>query len=459
MPAHNFKHIGFVKVRALAATLLIGAFLAGCSAKTHHPQPIERPGEIYPPTMLTHIADFDRFPQDLQVYAQNAPNPDLRGEQTQTAARYRALFFQPWEQTCSGTPLSDAAWAERTYASREGYDARGGIVPWSERDAVSANARYSAYPSLADHGIITQNALMRAMPTSRPLYGNPAKAGQGFPFDHYQLTALWVGTPVFVSHSSADGKWLFCETAVCSGWVETKYVAQTDETFMNEWAGASLYAVTRDNLLLPGGLKLRIGTLLPARGKNLLLPQRDGSGRALITRTPLPEGLAPFPVPFSPKAFAAMGNQTMGRPYGWGGAFFERDCSLLLRDLFTPFGVWLPRNSASQLKTGLRDSLSGMPAEAKAAWLAASAKPFRTIIGMPGHVTLYLGQYNGQGVIFNSVWGVRTMNGDGDEGRAVLGKVCVTSFLPGKELPDAMPDKLLLYRFATAATILGGGGY
>lgn len=459
MSARDFKHPAFAKTRSLMAALFICALLAGCSAKTPQPQIVERPGEIYPPALLTHIADFDRFPQDLQVYAQNAPNPDLRGEQAQTAATYRALFFQPWEQTSSSTPLRDAAWAERSYASRDGYDARGEVIPWSERDAVSANARYSSYPGLADHGIITQNALMRAMPTTQALYGNPAKAGQGFPFDNYQMTALWVGTPVFVSHSSADGKWLFCETALCSGWVETKNVAQTDETFMNAWASAPLYAVTRDNLTLPNGIKLRIGSLLPVRGKELLLPKRDGSGRAQVARTRLPEGLTPFPLPFSPKAFATLGNQTMGRPYGWGGAFFERDCSSLLRDLFTPFGVWLPRNSASQLKTGLRDDLSKMPGEAKAAWLASNARPFRTIVGMPGHVTLYLGQYKGQGVIFNSVWGVRTMNGAGEEGRAVLGKVCVTSFLPGKELPEAMPDKLLLYRFTTAATILGGGGY
>ena len=40
----------------------------------------------------------------------------------------------------------------------------------------------------------------------------------------------------------------------------------------------------------------------------------------------------------------------MGQPYGWGGYLFNRDCSLAMRDLFVPFGVWLPRNSSAQAK-------------------------------------------------------------------------------------------------------------
>ena len=94
--------------------LLAGLLLAGCSAKTA-PKPIgspERPG-IYDPAMLTHIKDFDRLPQDLTVYAQNAPKFDLRDEQAQAAARFIRLFFSPWAQTSSSVSVKDAAWAER----------------------------------------------------------------------------------------------------------------------------------------------------------------------------------------------------------------------------------------------------------------------------------------------------------------------------------------------------------
>ncbi len=461
MPAHRALRTPWTTPLRLGLLLFVlaCAILAGCSAKTTPPRPIgsvDQPG-IYDPARLIHIKDFDRLPQDLNLYAQNAPKEDLREEQSQTAARFRGLFFSPWAQTSSSVPVKDAAWAERAYASRLGYTAEGEIIPTAERNAASDNAQYYLYPNLAAPGIITDNALMRGMPTSEPLYHDPAKAGEGFPFDNYQMTALWTGTPVFISHISADRKWLFCETAMCSGWVDVGKVATVDAAFMNAWQAAPIYAVTRDRLAVGNGAQLRIGALLPAQGSQLLLPRRDSSGRAAVARLPLPAGLEPFPLPFTPKAVAALGNQFMNRPYGWGGAFFERDCSLLLQDLFTPFGVWLPRNSSAQLKTGWKTDLAALAPQAKAAWLAENARPFRTLVGMPGHVTLYLGQYKGEGVLFHSIWGLRIMTAQG-EGRAVLGKVCVTSLLPGKELRDIMPEKMLLNRFTTAATLLGGGG-
>ena len=38
----------------------------------------------------------------------------------------------------------------------------------------------------------------------------------------------------------------------------------------------------------------------------------------------------------------------------------ERDCSSTLRDLFTPFGLWLPRNSGQQAGEGIYISLKDL---------------------------------------------------------------------------------------------------
>ena len=99
------RRIGFHRCGAFIF-LLACVLLAGCSAKPHKPITgnVERPG-IYDPAMLTHIKDFDRLPQDLNVYAQNAPKTDLRNEQAQAAARFTRLFFSPWEQTASSVPV------------------------------------------------------------------------------------------------------------------------------------------------------------------------------------------------------------------------------------------------------------------------------------------------------------------------------------------------------------------
>ena len=40
----------------------------------------------------------------------------------------------------------------------------------------------------------------------------------------------------------------------------------------------------------------------------------------------------------------------MGVKYGWGGIDGGRDCSSTIKDLLTPFGIWLPRDSKDQYR-------------------------------------------------------------------------------------------------------------
>ena len=54
---------------------------------------------------------------------------------------------------------------------------------------------------------------------------DPAKAGEGFPFDYFQNSALWPGTPLLITHASRDGAWLFAEAGMVAGWVPAQDVA------------------------------------------------------------------------------------------------------------------------------------------------------------------------------------------------------------------------------------------
>ena len=82
----------------------------------------------------------------------------------------------------------------------------------------------------------------------------------------------------------------------------------------------------------------------------------------------------------------------MGQRYGWGGMFGERDCSALTRDLFTPFGLWLPRNSVAQARTGAISSLEGMSAKEKEEAILRNGVPFLSLMGMRGHMHPVCGQ-------------------------------------------------------------------
>ena len=145
---------------------------------------------------------------------------------------------------------------------------------------------------------------------------------------------------------------------------------------------------------------------------------------------------------------AKVGNFMIGQPYGWGGMFGDRDCSALTRELFTPFGIWLPRNSAAQSRSWQTVSLEGLSPSAKIDRILTQGKPFATRLWLPGHITLYVGQEHGEPAIFHSVWGVRTQ-GDGKiSGRFILGRTMITSTRPGRELDRVKAGTLLLDRMA-----------
>jgi hypothetical protein len=129
--------------------------------------------------------------------------------------------------------------------------------------------------------------------------------------------------------------------------------------------------------------------------------------------------------------------------------YANRDCSAMTRDFMTPFGIWLNRNSSQQAEQGKRIELAGLSPEDKEKTILEHAIPFRTLIWMPGHVTLYLGGYQGQPVILHNTWGLKTKTLTGKEGRHIIGRTVLTSLYPGAELSDLdRPGGLLINKIS-----------
>ena len=179
---------------------------------------------------------------------------------------------------------------------------------------------------------------------------------------------------------------------------------------------------------------------MPDGGFVAAFPRRDAGGLAVWTEAGLAtDQAAVWPLSATPANIARLGNAMIGRPYGWGGMLENRDCSSLTRDLLIPFGIRLPRNSAAQAKVGAQIDLSGLEPERKEALILADGKPFFSFIRLPGHIGLYLGEFEGKPAMFHSIWGLRvdTAGPNGPmNGRAIIGKAVITSLRPGVELPN-----------------------
>jgi len=418
------------------------------------------------------IADLERYPQKAShvLESTTAAMALVPAEvQADLDARYNERFFAPWRQQRASLSTEEAFWGVSSYGGRQGYAEN--LLPLSRErwQQLVAALRRESYPSLARPAITVRNTACRVFPTSRPFFLDPRRPGEGYPFDYFQNSALWTGTPVLITHVSADGAWLFAETGFVAGWLPALDVAWVDAAFQGAYRTGSYAALLRDEVTLRSETgdfltQTHIGAIFPvvaqtATEVQLLVPVRDADGTALArpARTSL-EVAAIKPLPLHPARIGELADRMLGQPYGWGGLFENRDCSATMRDLFTPFGVWLPRNSAEQAKSGgTFHDLASLGNAEKRDRLLRQGVPFYTLVWFKGHIGLYLGADpdSGELLLLHNLWGIRTTSWSGREGRALVGRLAITSLRPGEERPDVESGRF--YQRILGMTILPGG--
>jgi len=381
----------------------------------------------------------------------------------------RALerFFAPWQMTRASLTPDKAFWGVTAFGSKQGYAENLQPYPRDRWDRIVALQNTAFYPSRGFKAIIVRNTALRILPSQRPFFLDPAKPGEGFPFDYFQNSALWLGTPVFVTHVSSDQAWYFIETSFSYGWVRSEDVALADADFCAEYQKRVMVALLMDDTPLIGdGLFLgqtHIGAIFPLHsrlGQNVTVkvPVRGPSGKAQVGLAELSSLQASLmPLPLTSREVAGLADAMSGQLYGWGGMFENRDCSSTLRDLFLPFGIWLPRNSAQQARQGGRlVALEALDVDAKLTAIRVQGVPFASFLWLPGHIGLYLGtDGRGEPLMLHNLWGVRTMLPDGGEGRAVVGRLVISTLRPGEERGDVRRGAFL--ERVSGLTVLDAG--
>lgn len=417
---------------------LLAAVLAGCAARDHD------------------VADLARLPQSPTWYQARVKGADWElkpGYQAGLAGDWRERWFEPWLQLDCRTGWEQIkADGERFLADRGyGENLLAREAPYYR--ALIENCSWQNYPSGGWKGITTRSTDLRLLPSAKPVFSSD-KPGDGFPFDRLQQTSLPANTPVYVHHLSSDRAWLLAQSPLAWGWLEADKVAPMSEAQIEQWMAAKLLAITRDEsvvLDLEGRyvFKASMGMALPLAGEQddrwlALVASRDYKGRAVLRIARLEKpAAAPFPLALSAQNLARLADGIMGQSYGWGGLYGNRDCSAALRDLFAPFGLWLPRNSFDQARqTGWFYDLSGQDAEQKKNAIMEGGTPFLSLIWLPGHIMLYVGAWQGEPLVMHNIWGLRTNTGNG-----IIGRMVISSLEPGRERADLVrPEGLLIHR-------------
>ncbi|MHA0854067.1 SH3 domain-containing C40 family peptidase [Serratia nematodiphila] len=291
------------------------------------------------------------------------------------------------------------------------------------RDNASTDMDKAFHP--AGRGIAVRETLVRILPTADPAYDDPRLAGQGYPFDNLQDSSIRPGTPVYVITQSRDKRWNYVASPTVIGWVHSEDIAAVDRQFVTEWlalAEKNLGAFIKQPVSVQAGgqfyFTARHGTILPFYRHRqglfvVAVPVRREDGRAQMRRIVVKKGeFAAMPWKMTPEHFAVLMRSMSGRPYGWGNYNFNNDCSAELRSLLMPFGLFLPRNSAAQILAATRVvDLAQANTRERLRYLKDHGKPFTTLVYIPGHIMLYIGNalVDGQVVpmTYQNIWGLR----------------------------------------------------
>lgn len=322
-----------------------------------------------------------------------------------------------------------------------------GDIPFemAERNRIVALMDTAGVPDVIDikYGIVLQRTLGKLWPTNIPLQSSPGDNE----FDQGMVASVDFGEPVALLHTSRDDLWCYVQTENFGCWIPSEAVAFGDVKTVRELADkTSPLVATGSRVPVYGSPEdgpamgyLNMGAYLPIRSAGntfceVLVPGRGQNNELVVKRGYVRRSsdVSIGFLPFTPRNVFQQCFLLYGARYGWGGMYDNRDCSGYVRDVFRCFNIRLPRNSASQAKASNRIiPLEGLDRAARIAALR-SVPGGITLLQMPGHIMIYLGEAGGKPYAIHNFWAWREGKGNNIDVTHRAARVAVTDLVLGE---------------------------
>ena len=419
---------------------ILSILLVGCSTKKVEIVKENLLNEIIQEIEIKDIPiyDLENIPQSAEYFTTDIKTNKLFDIQK----KYDNYFYSVWNLNKPKSSLNAIKWPFSTYNKSKSYGENLKLLDSDFFTLMLKESNFKEYSTINRNAITTKLANIRSFPTDKPLLKDPSKAGEGFPFDYVQNSTIAANKPLFISHYSLNKKWVYVFSSFTDGWIKADQVVFLDKKYTKIIQESKKIRITKDNIPIhtADGAYLfdsKIGMTLP-------LIDEDKSDYTVLTISSYKHHLPLYLKSKISKKIATLETMVLNKEnlstiindisktkYGWGGMYEQRDCSSTLRDLFTPFGIWLPRNSYQQSKVGKVISFKGLTSTEKIKLIKEKAIPFQTLLYKKGHILLYIGLFNDEIVAFHNTWGIKTLK-SGIEGRIIVGGSVFTSLKLGK---------------------------
>ncbi|GAA7242372.1 SH3 domain-containing C40 family peptidase [Helicobacter pylori] len=407
------------------------------------------------------------LPQEASSYLASSQNGSNHNQSIDPQAlreklkeSYLKAWYSPWLDMKVKSNKKEVFWILKEMNKSTGYgeDLKPNAKAFNDELIKSMDIEH--YPSVKIRAVVARDSDVRAVPTNKPFYLSP----KGYPFDRYQNSLIFQGTPVLITHFNTDKTYAHIQSSFVYGWIKVSDLAYMHDKDIELLTHLKDYVMPiKDKIPLYTDYgdfytSARVGELFALIPQSQTTPQkppkkelkaygflRDSKGYATLQSVILEEkDFFVFPKAFNSENMAYFIDTMLGQKYGWGGLLGNRDCSAFTRDSFANFGILLPRNSYAQSRYANNYvDLSSMKAKEKEDYILKNATPFGTLIYLKGHIMLYLGAYNHQAIVAHSIWSVQTQKHFKTLSHKI-GGVVITSLWLAEEHNGAFSKKKLL---------------
>ncbi|WP_367701795.1 SH3 domain-containing C40 family peptidase [Helicobacter pylori] len=407
------------------------------------------------------------LPQEASSYLASSQNGGNNNQSIDPQAlrenlkeSYLKAWYSPWLDAKVKSNKKEVFWILKEMNKSTGYGEDLKPNTKAFNDELIKSMDIERYPSAKIKAVVVRDSDVRAVPTNKPYYLSP----KGYPFDRYQNSLIFQGTPVLITHFNTDKTYAHIQSSFVYGWIKASdlaYMRDKDIELLTKIKNYVMPIKDKIPLYTDYGdfyTDARVGelfALIPQSQKTSQNPPkkelkaygflRDAKGYAALQSVILEEkDFFVFPKAFNSENMAYFIDTMLGQKYGWGGLLGNRDCSAFTRDSFANFGILLPRNSYAQSRYANNYvDLSSMKAKEKEDYIIKNATPFGTLIYLKGHIMLYLGAHNHQAIVAHSIWSVQTQKHFKILSHKI-GGVVITSLWLAEEHNGAFSKKKLL---------------
>ena len=335
------------------------------------------------------------------------------------------------------------------------FDEEGRELPASALDELIGKLNLDEVPGTqrTRYGVVVRRADLRTFPTRLRAFSTPGDTD----IDRFQESALFPGTPVLITHVSADGQWWFVVSARYEAWIEKQYVAEGLAQDVFQYGRKTPYLIVTGSTVSTvftreqpevSQLQLDMGVRVPVRadwtsdkpvnGQHpyashvIELPLRGPQGELQFAPALIPKtaDVAMSYLPLTAGNLLQQSFKFLGERYGWGHSYNARDCSGFVSEVYRSFGVQLPRNTRDQGVSPAFDRIDFAPNDSHEKRLEMLQDlQVGDLIYIPGHVMMAIGYDEGMLYLIHDTTGITYRNENGIA-RVHLNGVSVTPLAP-----------------------------